>query len=86
MELWTQVYAIAPELFGSYSSYTKIYCNARRGRFGWDVNGLSNPEELHHKMKQIMVRRLKTDVLEELPAKQRSLVPVKISNKTKQKE
>lgn len=84
--MWTQVYAIAPDLFGSYSAYTKQYCNARRGRFGWDVNGLSNADELHSKMKQIMVRRLKADVLDELPAKQRSLVPVRISNKTKRKE
>jgi SNF2 family DNA or RNA helicase len=86
VELWTQVYALAPDLFGSYSSYTKKFCNARRGRFGWDVNGVSNVEELHHKLKQIMIRRLKSDVLHELPAKQRSLVPINISNKTKRKE
>eukprot|EP00536_Pseudo-nitzschia_multiseries_P003999 jgi/Psemu1/187049/e_gw1.64.101.1 len=86
VELWTQVYAIAPDLFGSYSAFTKQYCNARRGRFGWDVTGLSNADELHSKMKQIMVRRLKADVLDELPAKQRALVPIQITNKQKRKE
>mmetsp|Transcript_57836 Transcript_57836/g.62483 ORF Transcript_57836/g.62483 Transcript_57836/m.62483 type:complete len:1089 (-) Transcript_57836:1165-4431(-) len=85
-ELWTQVYVLAPELFGSYTSFTKKYCNAHRGRFGWDVSGASNVEELHLKLKQIMVRRLKSDVLKELPAKQRSIVPINISNKTKRKE
>ena len=85
-ELWTQVYVLAPELFGSYTSFTKKYCNAHRGRFGWDVSGASNVEELHLKLKQIMVRRLKSDVLKELPAKQRSIVSINISNKTKRKE
>ena len=85
VELWTQVYVIAPKLFGSYTSYTKKYCNARRGRFGWDVNGLSNADELHSKLKQIMIRRLKSDVLDELPPKQRSIIPITIP-KSKRKE
>ena len=86
VELWTQLHSIAPHLFGMYTPYTKQYCNAHRGRFGWDVNGLSNADELHSKLKKIMIRRLKSDVLDELPAKQRSLVPIVISNKSKRKE
>lgn len=85
VELWTQVYAIAPDLFGSYTAYTKEYCNARRGRFGWDVSGLSNADDLHSKLKKIMIRRLKADVLDDLPPKQRSMIPVPIS-KSKRKE
>jgi SWI/SNF-related matrix-associated actin-dependent regulator 1 of chromatin subfamily A len=78
VELWTQVYSLAPALFGPYTSYTQRYCNARRGRFGWDVSGISNANELHLKLQQIMVRRLKSEVLHELPAKQRSIVPITI--------
>ena len=86
VELWTQVQAIAPNLFAkTYTEFTKRYCNARRGRFGWDVNGLSNPDELHAKLKQIMVRRLKSDVLHELPAKQRSIVPITIPKGSKER-
>ncbi len=80
------MYSIAPDLFGCYTSYTKQYCNAHRGRFGWDVSGLSNADELHSKMKKVMIRRLKADVLDELPSKQRSLVPIVITNKTKRKQ
>ena len=47
---------------------------------------MSNADDLHSKIKKVMVRRLKADVLDELPAKQRSLVPIIISNKTKRKE
>jgi Helicase conserved C-terminal domain len=79
------VYALAPKLFGEYTAYTKQYCNARRGRFGWDVSGTSNADELHSKLRQIMVRRLKADVLDELPPKQRSIIPIKIA-KSKRKE
>ena len=34
-----QVHALDEKEFGTYSAYTKRYCNARRGRFGWDVTG-----------------------------------------------
>ncbi len=78
VELWAQLHCIDQDLFGSYTYFTKKYCNARRGRFGFDVSGLSNADELHEKLKTVMVRRLKADVLTELPAKQRSIVPVKI--------
>jgi SWI/SNF-related matrix-associated actin-dependent regulator 1 of chromatin subfamily A len=81
VELWPQLHCIDQDLFGSYTSFTKTYCNARRGRFGWDVKGLSNASELHSKLKTIMIRRLKADVLSDLPSKQRSIVPVKIQGK-----
>lgn len=78
VELWPQLHCINQDMFGSYTYFTKTYCNARRNRFGWDVSGISNADELHNKLKQVMVRRLKADVLTELPPKQRSIVPVKI--------
>jgi SWI/SNF-related matrix-associated actin-dependent regulator 1 of chromatin subfamily A len=86
VELWPQLHCIDQDLFGSYTSYTKTYCNARRGRFGWDVSGLSNADELHTKLKSVMIRRLKADVLKELPAKQRCIVPVTIQESKHVKE
>lgn len=87
VELWTQISTLAPKLFAdNYTQFTKQYCNARRGRFGWDVNGLSNANELHAKLQQIMVRRLKADVLDELPPKQRTIVKINVSKGEKQKE
>lgn len=78
VELWAQLHCIDKDLFGSYTNFTKTYCNARRGRFGWDVSGLSNADSLHAKLKTVMIRRLKADVLSDLPAKQRCIVPVTI--------
>ena len=86
VELWAQLHCISKDLFGAYSHFTKRYCNARYTRFGFDCTGLSNADELHKKLKTIMIRRLKADVLTELPAKQRSMVPVKIHNSKNIKE
>mmetsp|Transcript_34297 Transcript_34297/g.82616 ORF Transcript_34297/g.82616 Transcript_34297/m.82616 type:complete len:1136 (-) Transcript_34297:436-3843(-) len=86
VELWTQVYAIAPKLFGKYTPFTIRYCDAKRDRFGWNVNGLSHAEELHERLRPIMVRRLKADVLHELPPKVRSIVPVTLPRSSKRTE
>lgn len=87
VELWTQINSIAPGLFESnYTKFTNRFCNARRGRFGWDVSGLSNAGELHSKLRQIMVRRLKVDVLQELPPKQRTVVKINVPKSDRRRE
>ncbi len=70
----------------SYNEYTKRYCNAHRTRFGYDVKGISNAEELHACLKSVMIRRLKSDVLHDLPSKQRTIIPVSIMDVTKERE
>ena len=55
--------------------YAKAYCNARQSRWGWDFGGSSNLGELQRKLRStLMVRRLKADVLAELPAKRRQVL------------
>lgn len=55
--------------------YLKRYCNATQDRFGWDFSGASNLDELQRRLREsIMVRRLKADVLTELPRKIRQVV------------
>jgi len=93
VELFPQLTALDPtgKMFPgsgnmSYSQYTKRYCNARQTRFGYDVKGISNADELHQCLKKVMLRRLKSQVLQDLPSKQRSIVPVKMKDKDKQQE
>ena len=61
------------------------YCNRRLVRFGkkgapgthqhWDMSGHSNLDELHDRLRSTcMVRRLKRDVLKELPDKRRQVL------------
>eukprot|EP00587_Corethron_hystrix_P011762 CAMPEP_0113326270 /NCGR_PEP_ID=MMETSP0010_2-20120614/18395_1 /TAXON_ID=216773 ORGANISM="Corethron hystrix, Strain 308" /NCGR_SAMPLE_ID=MMETSP0010_2 /ASSEMBLY_ACC=CAM_ASM_000155 /LENGTH=118 /DNA_ID=CAMNT_0000186517 /DNA_START=339 /DNA_END=698 /DNA_ORIENTATION=- /assembly_acc=CAM_ASM_000155 len=82
VELWVQLSSLDKDLYGSYADFTARYCDAKRGHFGWDVSGSSNVHELHQLLKISMLRRLKADVLKDLPPKQRSIVPVKIQVRT----
>jgi SWI/SNF-related matrix-associated actin-dependent regulator of chromatin subfamily A-like protein 1 len=74
-------------VFGTWTAFANRYCNPHRrnigGRYVMDYTGSSNERELHTKLKNVMVRRLKMNVLDELPPKQRSIVPVPISSDQK---
>lgn len=59
--------------------FAKRYCNAHQERRGnklyWDFSGNSNLNELGEKLRSsIMIRRMKKDVLKELPSKRHQIV------------
>ena len=65
----------------SYWDFTHRYCNPKHNGYGWDFNGASNIPELHQKLlDSCMIRRLKKDVLTELPEMQSSFLPFEIDN------
>ena len=67
--------------FGGYWGYRVRYCNARLTRHGWDFSGASNTEELHQLLKETCyLRRLKRDVMTELPPIQEEVVRIDIDN------
>ncbi|XP_069472656.1 DNA annealing helicase and endonuclease ZRANB3 isoform X2 [Ambystoma mexicanum] len=78
-ELFMQVEALYPRRFGTWTEYAKQYCNAHIRHFGrrtqWDYKGASNLNELHQRLNTIMIRRLKQDVLTQLPPKIRQRIP-----------
>ncbi|NWI88419.1 SMAL1 protein, partial [Pitta sordida] len=86
-ELYTQIAAVQPTFFPQFHSFGLRYCDARKMPWGWDYSGSSNLNELKILLEEsIMIRRLKSDVLSQLPAKQRKMVvvaPEGISAKTK---
>lgn len=83
-EFFNALSMLRPEEFSSWFKYTERYCDGHRDE--WDryqCNGVSNTEELASKLKDVMIRRLKKDVLEELPAKMRGRVTVDITAKAR---
>ena len=68
--------------FGGAMEFMKRFCNAHQTRFGWDMTGASHLDELNTKLRaRCMVRREKRDVLPELPALQRTVVPCEVADK-----
>lgn len=77
VELWPQI-SMLSNVLGCWTEYTKHHCGARRGRFGWEYKGADNLEELHRKLQTVMIRRLKKEVLDQLPAKRRQHIPLEL--------
>tara|TARA_R110001583_G_scaffold3160_2_gene20672 strand:- start:4224 stop:6275 length:2052 start_codon:yes stop_codon:yes gene_type:complete len=77
IELFPLAHKLAPSKFSSFWGFSKRYCGGHRGRFGWDHSGATNLKELNLELgRNGMARRLKADVLTDLPAKQRQVVPL----------
>jgi SWI/SNF-related matrix-associated actin-dependent regulator 1 of chromatin subfamily A len=72
LEFYSTLSLLRPSQFNSWWKYTERYCGAYTHRWGRDVSGASNTEELASKLRDVMIRREKSQVLTELPAKTRS--------------
>uniref|UniRef100_A0A7N6FJF0 SWI/SNF-related matrix-associated actin-dependent regulator of chromatin subfamily A-like protein 1 n=1 Tax=Anabas testudineus TaxID=64144 RepID=A0A7N6FJF0_ANATE len=78
-ELYTQILAVRPTLFPRFHEFALRYCDAKQMTWGWDYSGSSNLGELKLLLEEcLMLRRLKSDVLSQLPAKQRKVVTITI--------
>jgi len=74
-ELWPLLNSLAPGFEKNFMAYARKYCNAFQTRFGWDFSGASNLDDLQERLRATcMVRRLKADVLKELPPKRRQVL------------
>ena len=80
-EMYNAISCVEPKLFPSFWKFGQRYCGAKNNGFGWEFNGATNTAELHQKLTStIMIRRLKADVLKDLPPKMRNVVPMQIEN------
>lgn len=85
IEMYNTISLIDPDLFPSWWAYAQRYCGAKHTGFGWDFSGATNSTELHEKLiRSIMIRRKKEEVLPELPAKIKTVVPFECSTKNYQ--
>ena len=68
--------------FGGFWGFAKRFCNPKHNSYGYDLSGSDNLEELNTRLRgTCYIRRTKAEVLTELPKKQRTIVPVTITNR-----
>lgn len=78
-ELYPSLHYLDPKRWATWTGFAKRYCQGGMGRFGYDASGASNLDELNMRLREtVMVRRLKADVLTELPAKRRQIVTLEL--------
>jgi len=81
IEGFTILHMIAPKIFPRFWDYAQRYCGAKWTRYGWDFSGASRTKELHELLTStIMIRRKKSEVLNELPDKIRTVVPLRFES------
>jgi SWI/SNF-related matrix-associated actin-dependent regulator 1 of chromatin subfamily A len=76
IELWPIIHTLDPMTWSDMGVFTLRYCKAHKGRYTrWDMSGASNLEELQRRLRSsIMIRRRKSEVLTDLPAKLRQVI------------
>ncbi|KHJ75000.1 hypothetical protein OESDEN_25384, partial [Oesophagostomum dentatum] len=74
-ELFSQIKLVNERLFPSFHQFAIRYCDGKQGRFCFEAKGCTNSDELAAILsKRVMIRRLKSEVLSDLPDKRREVV------------
>ena len=74
-ELFTVLNLLDPANWPKFFRFAMRYCAAFQDRWGWNFDGASNLSELQDRLRStIMVRRMKSEVLKDLPAKVRQII------------
>jgi len=81
IELFPTLNILRPDSFNSRFSFAMKYCNPKRTPWGWDFNGASNLASLRGVLcKTCMIRKRKSEVMQELPDKIRKVIPISLSS------
>jgi SWI/SNF-related matrix-associated actin-dependent regulator of chromatin subfamily A-like protein 1 len=91
-ELYNLLKMLRPDVFNDFFEYAHRYCNPKESPYAasngqpiMDYSGISNLRELHFLLEgKIMIRRLKKEVLKDLPPKIRQKIVVKCNKQTVQ--
>lgn len=78
-ELWTIINLLRPKVFSSWRQFADDFCEPTLTRWGITYNGATNLDKLNKLLQHnVMIRRLKKDILKDLPLKSRYVVPLPI--------
>jgi len=79
MELYAILKVLAHECIKPYDSWPKFayrFCGAFHDQYGFNTRGASHLDDLNTRLKPFMLRRMKKDVLPELPDKILQIIPL----------
>lgn len=82
-EMFAVLNIIRPDKFNSFFTFAARYCGATKKSWGWEYKGATNLDNLHKRLRKcMMIRHRKEDVLDDLPERNRIIIPVEtISSK-----
>jgi SWI/SNF-related matrix-associated actin-dependent regulator 1 of chromatin subfamily A len=79
MEFFSGLNFMDPEMWNSMHDFGVRYCAAYESNFGWNYDGASNLEELFTRISPFFLRRLKKDVLSQLPDKTYTEIEIELT-------
>ena len=78
IELYNSLYILDPKRWANWMDFTKKYCGGKMGYWGYEAKGATNLEELREQINPYFLRRVKEEVLKDLPRKIFVDIPVEL--------
>lgn len=81
MDIYNPVNFINSKIFPNKWQFGHTFCDAQNNGYGWKFDGASNTEKLYRILyEKVLIRRLKDDVLKDLPSKIYSVISLPLDN------
>lgn len=82
IDLYAPLHLIDPDRFRNYWQYVNTWCVTTQTPFGKQIErNPRNISEFRKMLDSYMIRRLKSEVLKDLPGKQRNVIPLQMTKK-----
>ena len=67
-EIWSLLHSLDEQKFSSFWRFVKRHCHLHDNGWGTEIRGVKNPKEFRKVLEPYMLRRVKEEVLEDLPS------------------
>lgn len=86
-ELWNLVNLVKPQDFDAWLPFAIRHCGPDKKPWGWEYKGATHLDELHQRLlASCMIRRRKSEVLNQLPDKILSVIPMDLDDRGEYRE
>jgi len=80
-EFWNVLHLVCPEIFSNWWEFVKRFCDLKIKNGELIYKGCTNPKRLNSLLvNNCMIRRLKKEVLTDLPEKIKTIIPLELTN------